>query len=71
MFNECILTKTGNEYSTEIICERFVRGRARKISISGMMIQEHAESVSNRLGKSEFRESAGWIEIFRKTSDCA
>jgi hypothetical protein len=30
------------------------------------MIQEHAKEVTEKLGKSEFKASNGWLESFRK-----
>jgi hypothetical protein len=30
------------------------------------MIQEHANEVVEKLGKSEFKPSNGWLESFRK-----
>jgi hypothetical protein len=60
------LMKTGNEDINEIVWEWFVSARSRNFRIYGTMKQEHAKEVAEKLGKSGFKASDGWLESFRK-----
>jgi hypothetical protein len=42
-----------------------VRG-LETFKLSGTMMQEHAKEVAEKLEKSEFKASNGWLESFRK-----
>ena len=63
------LMKTANEDVNEIVWERFVSVRAKNHRVSGPMVQEYAKQVAQKLGKTEFKASNGWLESSQKTSD--
>ncbi|KAK7863053.1 hypothetical protein R5R35_006476 [Gryllus longicercus] len=56
---------TSYEKINVIIWEWFVSARAEGIPISGPMIQAKAIEVAQKLGKTEFKASNGWLESFR------
>jgi hypothetical protein len=60
------LKKTANEDVNEIVWEWFVSVRAKNHRVSGPMVQEYAKQVAQKLGKTEFKASNGWLESFRK-----
>ena len=60
------LKKTANEDINEIVWEWFVSVRAKNHRVSGPMVQEYAKQVAQKLGKTEFKASNGWLESFRK-----
>src|SRR5215469_232985 len=60
------LKKTANEDVNEVVWEWFVSVRAKNHSVSGPMVQEYAKKVAQKLGKTEFKASNGWLESFRK-----
>ena len=62
------LNKTANEDGNEIVWEWFVNVRAKNHRVSVPMVQEYtyAKKVAQKLGKTEFKASNGWLESFRK-----
>ena len=60
------LKKTANEDVNEIVWEWFVSVRAKNYRVSGHMVQEYAKQVAQKLGKTEFKASNGWLESFHK-----
>jgi len=60
------LKKTANEDVNEIVWEWFVSVRAKNHRVSGPMVQEYAKQVAQKMGKTEFKASNGWLESFRK-----
>jgi hypothetical protein len=59
------LKKTGNKDINKIVWDWFVSARAKN-SISGPMLQQKAKEVADKLGKTDFKASNGWLESFRK-----
>lgn len=57
--------KTGNEEINKILYQWFSDNRARNLPISGPMLQEQAKQIAQRLGKTDFKASNGWLESFR------
>ena len=60
------LKKTANEDVNEIVWEWFVSVRSKNHRVSGPMVQKYAKKVAQKLGKTEFKASNGWLESFRK-----
>jgi hypothetical protein len=60
------LKKTANEDVTGIVWERFFSARVKNHRLLGPMAQEYAKKVAQKLGKTEFKASNGWLESFRK-----
>ena len=46
--------------------EWFVSVREKKHRVSGPVVQEYAKRVAQKLWKTEFKASNGWLESFRK-----
>ncbi|GBN68953.1 hypothetical protein AVEN_216878-1 [Araneus ventricosus] len=44
----------------------FVNARSRNLSISGPIWQAQAKDIEEKLGKTDFHASNGWLESFRK-----
>ncbi|CAF1622589.1 unnamed protein product [Adineta ricciae] len=61
--------KTSHDFSQSInesVYEWFVAQRAKKIPVSGPILQTYARKVARELdGESEFKASNGWLERFR------
>jgi hypothetical protein len=51
------LKKTANEDANEIVWECFVSVRERNHRVPGPMVQEYAENVAVKIGKTEFKAS--------------
>jgi len=60
------LKKTANEDVNEIMWEWFVSVRAKNHCVSGPMVQEYTKKFAQKLGKTEFKASNGWLESFSK-----
>jgi hypothetical protein len=60
------LMKTANKEVNEIVWEWFLSVRAKNHRVSSPMVQEYAEKFAEKLGKTEFKASNGWLENFRK-----
>ncbi|GBN28399.1 Tigger transposable element-derived protein 4 [Araneus ventricosus] len=58
--------KTANEEISEIVCEWFVDAKSRSLPISGPILQAQAKDIAEKLGKTDFHASNGWLESFRK-----
>jgi len=60
------LKKTLNEDVNEIVWEWFVSVRAKNHRVLDPMVEEYAKKIAQKLGKTEFKASNGWLESFRK-----
>ena len=60
------LKKNANEDVNETVWEWFVSVRAKNHRVSGPLVQEYAKQVAQKLGKTEFKASNGWLESFHK-----
>ena len=60
------LKKTANKDINEIVWEQFVSVRAKNHRVSGPMVQEYAKKDTQKLGKTEFKASNGWLESLCK-----
>uniref|UniRef100_A0ABM0MZN6 Tigger transposable element-derived protein 4-like n=1 Tax=Saccoglossus kowalevskii TaxID=10224 RepID=A0ABM0MZN6_SACKO len=58
--------KTGNEEINRLTWEWFKDAMARKIPVSGPLMQERALSFASDLGVDDFKASNGWLDSFRK-----
>ena len=60
------LKKTLNEDVNEIVWEWFVSVKAKNHRVLDPMVEEYAKKIAQKLGKTEFKASNGWMESFRK-----
>jgi len=60
------LKKTTNEDVNEMVWKWFVSVRAKNHRVSGPVVQEYAKKFAQKLGKTEFKASNGWLESFCK-----
>ncbi|GBN50644.1 hypothetical protein AVEN_125252-1 [Araneus ventricosus] len=60
------IRKTVNEEINETVWEWFVDARSRNLPISGPMLQAQDKDIAEKLGKTDFHVSNGWLESFRK-----
>ncbi|XP_019636442.1 PREDICTED: tigger transposable element-derived protein 4-like [Branchiostoma belcheri] len=65
------LKVTGNEELNMLVWEWFKDAKARRLPVSGPMLQVKALQFAKDLGKSEFKASNGWLESFRKRHNVA
>ncbi|GBN07022.1 hypothetical protein AVEN_253769-1 [Araneus ventricosus] len=57
---------TANEEINEIVWEWFLEAKSRNMPISGPILQDQAKDIAEKLGKTDFRASNGWLKSFRK-----
>ncbi|GBL77384.1 hypothetical protein AVEN_233348-1 [Araneus ventricosus] len=60
------MRRTADEEINEIVWEWFVDARARNLPISEPILQAQAKDIAEKLGKTGFPASNGWLESFRE-----
>ncbi|GBL82377.1 Tigger transposable element-derived protein 4 [Araneus ventricosus] len=60
------MRKTAKEEINEIVWEWFLDARSLNLPISRPILQAHAKGIAEKLGKTDFHASNGWLESFRK-----
>lgn len=66
--NRKILTGRRQLYPeiNEKVYEWFVAARAKKVPVSGRMLQDHAANLAEQMGYADFSASNGWLRSFRQ-----